>query len=745
MTQAAARLETATGRAVPLKGTRVEALAEDLLFEVRIVQTYRNDEDANIEAVYTFPLPAEATLLDFEARIGDRTLRSEVAEKKEARERYEDAVVEGHGAVLLEEVEPNLHNVSVGNLLPGEEAVLSFRYGLPARWQGDSVRFLLPTAAAPRYGSPEKAGLEPHQIPEADLRAENFFSLKMVVSGALKDASIQSPSHRIEVERGEEATTISLGRAFMDRDFVLNMTAPSLDERSGALCARDRDGYVVMASFCPALPRGPRQPRSVKIVVDCSGSMAGDSIAQARKALHLILESLSPDDWFNVVRFGTRCEKLFRKQVRAEGKRLAEARRFVFGMDADMGGTELRGALRETYAVKGPGGVRQDVLLVTDGEVWEMKETVEDAVRSGHRLFTVGVGSAVSERLVRDLAERTGGAAELASPNEAMAERVHRHFRRIYASPMKKVEVEWPEAPERVFPEEIGSVFDGDTVYAFGWFRERPRGKAILRGTLENGASFARETPLRFAGESPERGSPGTLARMAAAARMKGLEDRAEILELALLYRLASPCTSLFALTVRSEEERARDLPELRRTPHMLAAGWGGSGRVAADLDDEDILRELSSPPASIFDEDLSAMGEFCLDLSATDELRLELDEELSVILASIDKPPAEEGCEGLWDDLDERFRLDQYWRPTLDELLRRGLPSDLAAELKRLVEGGEKEEAVVAALLGHLVRKDETGWLSRQARRVVAKILKESSCSRELLDTVGELVDASF
>ena len=191
MTQAAARLETETGRAVPFKGTRAEVFLEDLLFETRIVQTYRNDEEANVEAVYTFPLPAEAVLLDFEARIGDRTLRSEAAERKEARERYEDAVVEGRGAVLLEEVEPNLHSASVGNLLPGEEAV-----------------------------------------------------------------------------------------------------------------------------------------------------------------------------------------------------------------------------------------------------------------RSGHRFFTVGVGSAVNERLVRDLAERTGGAAELVSPNEAMAERVHRHFKRIYASRVEEAVVEWPETPE---------------------------------------------------------------------------------------------------------------------------------------------------------------------------------------------------------------------------------------------------------------------------------------------------------
>ena len=54
------------------------------------------------------------------------------------------------------------------------------------------------------------------------------------------------------------------------------------------------------------------------IIVDCSGSMGGDSIAQARKALYEILELLRPEDAFNVIRFGSSHEKLFPSPVRAD-------------------------------------------------------------------------------------------------------------------------------------------------------------------------------------------------------------------------------------------------------------------------------------------------------------------------------------------------------------------------------------------------------------------------------------------
>ena len=58
---------------------------------------------------------------------------------------------------------------------------------------------------------------------------------------------------------------------------------------------------------------------------------------------------------------------------------------------------------------------------MTDGEVSDWETVVDEAKKSGHRIFTVGVGSAVSEAFVRELAAGTGGVCELVSPREGMA------------------------------------------------------------------------------------------------------------------------------------------------------------------------------------------------------------------------------------------------------------------------------------------------------------------------------------
>jgi Ca-activated chloride channel family protein len=80
----AAVLRTAEGAPVPLQTVAVRAALRDLLAEVEVVQTYRNDEAVPIEAVYSFPLPVEAVLLEVSVQLGERTLSGRVVARKQA-------------------------------------------------------------------------------------------------------------------------------------------------------------------------------------------------------------------------------------------------------------------------------------------------------------------------------------------------------------------------------------------------------------------------------------------------------------------------------------------------------------------------------------------------------------------------------------------------------------------------------------------------------------------------------------
>jgi len=275
----------AEGR-VALDGVDFRARLRDLLCEVTTTQTYRNLEEIPIEAVYTFPLPLGATLLDLTLTLGERVLKGTVVERSAAERRYEDAITDGDAAILLTEAGAGLYMMNVGNLLPGERAVIRFTYALLQDWQGGSLRLRLPTTLAPRYGAPDDV-LAPHQLPEVSLTAEHPFTLEVTLEGLLARAALDCPSHRVTVTPGEGMTRVALsgGRSLMDRDFVLSVRLEDA-ERASAVVDRDLDGHVAYASFNPVFPAGEDTgPRSVKRVRRvCPGTCCSSPTARCGRS-----------------------------------------------------------------------------------------------------------------------------------------------------------------------------------------------------------------------------------------------------------------------------------------------------------------------------------------------------------------------------------------------------------------------------------------------------------------------------
>lgn len=574
MNTQASLLTGTRGERVALCDVAVSAQLRDLLAEITVSQTYRNDEANNIEAVYTFPLPTEAVLLEVGAEIGGRRLEGAVVEKRIAEGRYEDAIAEGDAAVMLEAIEPGLYTMNVGNLLPGETARLTLRYALLHRWNGDRLRLMLPTTVAPRYGLWR---VLPHQVPEVSLTVENRFSLTVEVSGLLAGARFSSPSHPVAFTRAADRAVITLQqpKAVMDRDFVLDVWAP---EAAGSfvLSGRDGAGIAAVAGFRPVFPetREPR-PLALAIVIDCSGSMAGPSIEQAKRAMGNILDRLRPEDRITVIAFGSHARAFSPTLLPCTGANLDRLNEFAQSLGADMGGTEIGSALRLAYATAGK-DESAEVFVITDGEVTDWESIVEEARQSRRRVFTVGVGHAVSEAFVRELAAATGGASELVSPTENMADRIVRHFERLRAPRARRASVQWPAGAAEITPSCLESVFDGDTVVAAARFDRLPLGEAVMLEVETDGGEIVRlYQPMPSPVDGDEEFS--LVARIAAAMRLKEA-DEATGCETALRYRLLSPWTDWLVIAKRPEEERASELPVLRKVPQTLAAGWGGTG-----------------------------------------------------------------------------------------------------------------------------------------------------------------------
>ncbi|CAG8773758.1 10525_t:CDS:2, partial [Acaulospora morrowiae] len=127
----------------------------DMIAEVTIQQAYKNVENNLIEGLYKFPIYEAATICGFEAEIdGRRNVKGIVKEAKEAAKEYDDAIKQGHGAYLLEEQLADVFQCTVKNIASGQTVVIKITYVTELKHDADSeqIRFVLPTAIAPRYG-----------------------------------------------------------------------------------------------------------------------------------------------------------------------------------------------------------------------------------------------------------------------------------------------------------------------------------------------------------------------------------------------------------------------------------------------------------------------------------------------------------------------------------------------------------------------------------------------------------------
>lgn len=696
-----------------LKATAICGRLQGLLGEIAIAQTYQNAETVNAEAVFTFPVPVEAVLLGVDIEIDDRVLQGKVLPKRQAEHTYEDAVSGGDSAILLQEAGRGLYTVNVGNLLPGQSARLRYRYALLSAWNGDTLRLQLPTTIAPRYGDPGRAGLQPHQTPSVALDADHRFSLELDLAGPLRQATaVESPSHCICVETEDNALRVTLAGhqvSYMDRDFILNIRGSTEMRAASGLYAPDRDGWIALASFQPDLAEEvDTDGRDCVLIADCSGSMAGDSIAQTREALLAILERLQPADRFNLIAFGSQPRAFFSGLQSADNQKLAQARVLVTQLNADMGGTEIGTALQLAYRQR-QGNRPLDILLITDGEVWNIEGLLAEAKRAGCRVITVGVGAAVAEGLVRGLADVTDGACEFAHPNEDMAARIVRHFARIRA-PIARAFFNWPAETTRQLPKRVKRVFSGDTLHGLAWMATRPEGQATLDLTLGDGRRLRQTVVLE---PWPAAKTADTLSRLAAARRLAQLSAE-DATALAVEYQLVTPHTHFLMVDVRAESEKATELPELRAVPHMLAAGWGGVGRV---------LRACSTGTGLAGIGVLAGVG--CVGGGM-----------LPVVASIVGcyhrlfKAPSPAARFAHWLETHATRLAEQTLPlPTLVELAHAGLPDDLLVRLRELVAQGEAEQAVVAALLHAFLQHWPECRLPRNAsRNIRARFQKQAS-----------------
>lgn len=578
-----ASLTNEYGDELLLTGWSLKGDLRGMAFEGTLDQSFVNSTGNHAEIVYNFPLPWGAELLGLEAQVGDKRFIGAVIGKKESEAKYEEALSEGDSAILLERNANNDYALNLGGIKPNEKVTIAIRYGQLVRFTKSGLRLSIPTVIAPRFGDPmQDAGLKQHQVTESSLEAEYGLKLSVSLHGDWADSSIESPSHSIKIGQIiDGARQVRLSKeSFLDRDFVLSLDKP--EQGAVAMMVPDyanEGSNMVLAAFRPDMAGGQAKRVNAKILVDCSGSMEGDSIDAARKSIQAFVTELTENDHFSLSKFGSMAMHRSKGLWTATEPSKKAAQRWIEVLDADMGGTEMGGALLETFEISSKEPA--DVLLVTDGDIHAIDHVIELAKESKHRLFIVGIGASPSESHLRRMAEETMGACDFVAPGEDVGPAITNMFARLRTSAVRdlKIDVPFSIVPAWVSPMERVA-YDGDTVYAFVRYSGLPTGAIALTGHLDEGA----EVTLGAVNVPSTIEPAPDLSRLSVAGytnmmiRKEG-NQAGSGQKLAEEYQLVTDRTNFFMVVDRGDE-KADDMPELYKVTQMIPAGFGGNGSV---------------------------------------------------------------------------------------------------------------------------------------------------------------------
>ena len=605
---------------LPLKSTSVKVEISGVIADVLVTQVYKNEGRQPLEAVYTFPASTRAAVYAMKMTIGERTIAAKIEEREKARRDYEQAKQEGKSASLLEQKRPNVFQMNVANILPGDVIKVELRYN---EWlvPTDAVyTFVYPTVVGPRYSNQAA-----DQAPAREKWVENpylhqgesptyTFHMAVNLSAGLPIQEITCPSHKVNIRyEGTGFSRIELNSSDKfggNRDFLLKYRLSGRRIQTGLLLYEGEEENFFLAMLQPPKRVTPEQipPREYIFIVDVSGSMHGFPLNISKKLMRDLITNLRPTDRFNVLLFAGSSSLMAQQSLPANRENIDRAIAMIERQRGG-GGTELLPALKRALALPRGEGSSRSVVIATDGYV-TVEEEAFDLIRNHlgqANIFTFGIGSSVNRHLIEGMA-RVGMGEPFVITRPDVADEKADEFRKLIASPvLTEIEIDFGAFEVYdVEPRSIPDVLAERPVMVFGKWRGEPRGFIALKGT--SGKQSYEETldvsaikPLHDHSALRYLWARHRIALLCDYNKLRPRDERVrEVIDLGLTYNLLTAYTSFVAIdtSVRLKGGKTQTVKQPLPLPQGvsdLAVGRGG--RVVQKMALAPVSPMVSRPP----------------------------------------------------------------------------------------------------------------------------------------------------
>jgi len=478
---------------LPLQSTSAHVRISGVIADVAVTQVYKNEGKRPIEAIYIFPASTRAAVYAMKMTIGERTLMAKIAKREEARREYEEAKQSGKSASLLEQQRPNVFQMNVANILPGDVIHVEMKYTELLVPTDAVYEFIYPTVVGPRYSNhethPRGNWLANPYLQQGELPVDSF-DMKVDLVAGMPVQHITCPSHKVAVKYdGPTSASITLDpseKNGANRDFILKYRLAGDRIENGLLLYKGAEENFFLLMLQP--PKRPADkeilPREYIFIVDVSGSMHGFPLDMSKKLLKDLIGNLTPGDKFNVLLFAGASSLLSEESVAASPDNIQSALTLIERQRGG-GGTELLPALKRAFGIPRPEGFSRTIVIATDGYV-AVEEKAFDLIRKNLRdanVFTFGIGSAVNRHLLEGMARVGMGEPFVITKPEEAPEKAKKFRQLIFSPVLTRVKVDFQRfGAYDVEPPSIPDVLAERPITVFGKWRGNPSGRIRIVG-----------------------------------------------------------------------------------------------------------------------------------------------------------------------------------------------------------------------------------------------------------------------
>jgi Ca-activated chloride channel homolog len=311
-----------------------------------------NDRPGPVEATFTFPLPDDATVIDFAHWQDGKRIAAALTDKDTARQRLATAAAAGKAA-SLGETSDRMFQMKLATLPGNSQRRVQLVYTQTIQSLGGERTWALP---ARHYTD---------QVPtHLDLAVELTADRELTQPRELNHDDVRV------ARSGPRHATVYLARSRrpLGNDVVVRWSEPTADLELAGRAARRVKGEPAYVTARFGFERDPdaatRDPMRVVLVLDRSLSMAGEPLARARRLATGVLERLDPRDSVALVAFDAGVHAIEMAPATIAHRQRIEAE---LGASVASGGSNLAAALDEATTLLA--GQRHGVVvLMTDGQ-----------------------------------------------------------------------------------------------------------------------------------------------------------------------------------------------------------------------------------------------------------------------------------------------------------------------------------------------------------------------------------------